>query len=69
MIALLPLFLAAAPIAGGDLPARPQVARLATASVTIIRAERIGPSVADSNRADSDREVRQRDHRPLIEFF
>jgi hypothetical protein len=73
MIAILPLLLAAAPVAAsvaGDGAAmqRP-VARLATATVTIVQAERIAPFIADTAVPKPDRQIRQRDAMPLVEFY
>jgi hypothetical protein len=69
MIALLPLLLGATPVSGGDgKVASSRVARVATATVTIIQAERITPSVVETN-VKPDRQIRRREQKPLVEFF
>lgn len=69
MIALLPLLLAATPVAdnGASTP-RPAV-RLATASVMIVQAERITRSLPDKATPKPDRQIREREQKPLVEFF
>lgn len=51
-----------------DTQRRPVIQRV-TASVTIIVAERIGSSRVQSDARKQDRQVRQRDQKPLIEFY
>lgn len=68
MIVLLPLLLAAAPVYGGDAQAPLRAVRVATATVTIIQAERISSSIVETN-AKPDRQIRRREQKPLIEFF
>ena len=48
-------------------PAR-RSAHIATASVTIIQAERITPARDTTAMRKQDREIRRRDDKPLIEF-
>ena len=48
-------------------PAR-RAAYVATASVTIIQAERISPSRDITALRKQDRQIRKRDEKPLIEF-
>ncbi|MBL0924885.1 MAG: hypothetical protein IBJ12_10535 [Sphingomonadaceae bacterium] len=69
MFVLLPLLLAGTPIAADNVAPKGQVTRMASASVKIIRAERIGPLRLDVQFRKPDRQVRQREARPLIEFF
>lgn len=68
MIALLPLFLAATLVAGTETKAPVRTVKVATATVTIIQAERIAPSTV-AGEAKPDRQIRQREQRPLVEFF
>ncbi len=68
MIALIPLLLAASPVAG-DPPARRPVISVATASVTIIRAEPVAVKPQPSAAPQTDRQYRQRDAVRLVEFF
>ena len=67
MIALLPLLLAAAPVATEA--ARPRVSRVAMASVTIIRAEPVEVEQPPSGDKHYDRQYRRRDAVPMVEFF
>ena len=69
MIALLPLLLVVAPVAGDGKAVQRPVARLALASVTIINAERITPVLVEAEIRKPDRQVRQREDRALVEFF
>jgi hypothetical protein len=69
MIALLPLLLAATPVADNGAKAPRPAVRLATASVTIVQAERIAPTLAEGDAPKPDRQVRQREQKPLVEFF
>lgn len=59
-----------AAVQGGDRSAtyRPAT-KIATASVTIISAERISDQPRDRQPERRDRQVRVREDRPLIEFF
>jgi hypothetical protein len=67
MIALLPLLLAATPVAPEAAPAR--VSRVATATVQIIRLERVSAPADSRSPTSADRQYRQRDAMPLVEFF
>lgn len=69
MIALLPLFLAAAPVADNVASAPRPAVRLATASVTILQADRIASAMPDNMTPKPDRQIRQREQKPLVEFF
>jgi hypothetical protein len=69
MIALLPLLLAVTPVAGDSVAVKRPVTRVASASVRIIQAERITPALVDATAAKPDRQVRQREAKPLVEFF
>lgn len=64
------MMLAATATQGGDRGAiyRPAT-KIASASVTIISAERISDHPRDKQPERRDRQVRTRDDRPLIEFF
>jgi hypothetical protein len=66
MTALLPLLLAAAPIATAE---RMPVSKVATVSVTIIRAELIEVKPRPSVTPQTDRQYRQRDSVPMVDFF
>jgi hypothetical protein len=67
VIALLPLLLAATPAAPEATSAR--VSRIVTATVQIIRLEPISAQVDSKEVRSADRQYRQRDHMPLVEFF
>jgi hypothetical protein len=69
MIALLPLLLAAAPVAGESVAVKRPVTRVASASVRIIHAERITSETVEAKAGKPDRQVRQREAKPLVEFF
>ena len=69
MIALLPLLLATAPVVGDAAPVRRPVNVMATASVTIIRAEPVEAKPQPASAAQTDRQYRQRDSAPMVEFF
>jgi hypothetical protein len=69
MIAFLPLLLAAAPVAGDSVVVKRPATRVASASVRIIHAERITPEAVEANSAKPDRQVRQREAKPLVEFL
>ncbi len=69
MIALLPLLIAATPVGGDNVAPERPVTRLASATVTIIQAERIAPSLVGIQASMSDRQIRQREARPIIEFY
>jgi hypothetical protein len=68
MIALIPLLMAAAPVAGDPPMHRPVIA-VATASVTIIRAEAVVVKPLPFAAPQTDRQYRKRDSVPLVEFF
>ena len=69
MIAFLPLLIAAAPVSGDNVVAARPVTRLASATVTIIQAERIAPSLVGIQAPMFDRQISQREARPMIEFY
>jgi len=69
MIALLPLLLATAPAAADAAPMRRPVAVMATASVTIVRAERVEVKLQPDSRPQTDRQYRQRDSAPMVDFY
>jgi hypothetical protein len=69
MITLLPLLLAATPASGDAEAVRRPATRLATATVTIVQAERITPTDVREAMAKPDRQLRQREQMPLVEFF
>lgn len=68
MMALLPLLFAVAPVSAGDAQVPVRAVKVATATVTIIQAERITPSIGETN-AKRDRQIRRREQKPLVEFF
>lgn len=61
------LLLAATPVAPVATPAR--VSRVATATVQIIRLEPVSVQVDPQEAKPADRQYRQRDALPLVEFF
>jgi hypothetical protein len=67
VIALLPLLLAATPVVPEAMPSR--VSRVATATVQIIRLESVSAQVEPKEAKPADRQYRQRDDMPLVEFF
>jgi hypothetical protein len=67
MIALLPLLLAATSSAPGATPAR--VNRAATVTVQIIKLETVSAQGTSKDTKSADRQYRQRDDMPLVEFF
>jgi hypothetical protein len=69
MIALLPLLLAATPVASEAPAVRQQASRVATATVTIISAERIEVRPTSTASARTDRQYRNRGSVPMVEFF
>jgi hypothetical protein len=69
MIALLPLLLAATPVAGDGVVASRPVTRVASASVRIIRGERITAVTVETKTRTPDRQIRQREAKRLVEFF
>ncbi len=69
MIAFLPLLIAAAPVGGDNVAVTRPVTRLASASVTIIQAEPITFAQVELRTPTPDRLVRQRDAKPLVEFY
>lgn len=66
VIALLPLLLAATPAAT---PAPPRASHAATASVQIIKLESVSATPAAKDAKLVDRQYRQRETMPLVEFF
>jgi hypothetical protein len=69
MIALLPLLFAVSAVADDGAAAKRPARQLASASVTIIQAERITPAAVGSNTQRPDRQVREREAKPLVEFY
>lgn len=69
MIALLPFLLAAAPLAGDSAVVKRPVAQMASATVTIIQAEPITFALGETKAQKPDRQVRQREEKPLVEFY
>ena len=69
MIALLPLLLAAAPVSSDAPVVRTQARRVAVATVTIIQAEPVEVTPISSADAKTDRQYRQRDSVPMVEFY
>jgi hypothetical protein len=69
MIALLPFVLAAAAPVTVDAETRRPVARMATATVTIIKMERVAAISASDDLSKPDRQISRREAKPLIEFF
>jgi uncharacterized membrane protein len=67
VIALLPLLLAATSSAPEATPAR--VSRVATVTVQIIKLEPVSARVTSKDINSADRQFRQRDEMPLVEFF
>ena len=63
------LLLAAAPVAENVATRRAGPVRMATASVTIIQAERVAPERNRTEPQKQDRQIRKRDDKPLIEFY
>lgn len=69
MIAFLPLLIAAAPVSDDTVAVTRPVTRLASATVTIIQAERIAPSLVGIQAPMSDRQISHREAKPMIEFY
>ena len=46
-----------------------QPSRVATATVTIIQAERVAPADEGVTSRKRDREIRKRENKPLVEFY
>jgi hypothetical protein len=67
VIALLPLLLAAGPVASEAPPSR--ISRVATATVQIIRLEPVSVQLDSMEAKSADRQYRRRDTMPLVEFF
>jgi hypothetical protein len=67
VIALLPFLLVAAPVSPEAMPSR--VSRVATATVQIIKLESVSSKIEPSETRSVDRQYRQRDAMPLVEFF
>lgn len=69
MVTLLSLLIAATPVAGDNAAARRPVSRLASATVTIVHAERIVVSLVEAQSPMPDRQIREREARPMVEFY
>lgn len=69
MIVLMPLVLFAAPLVQETAMPTQRVVKLATATVTIIQAQRIKVTDTDQPKRQSDRQIRQREQKPIVEFF
>jgi hypothetical protein len=69
MIAILPLLLAATSVGGDSVAVKRFVTQVASASVRIIQAERITPEAVEAKGKKTDRQIRQREAKPLVEFF
>ena len=69
MMTFLSLLLASVPVAADALPARKPVAVMATATVTIIRIERIEIEPQSGSLQPTDRQFRQRDSVPMVDFY
>jgi hypothetical protein len=69
MNALFALLLAVAPVASDAPVTRAPVSRVAVATVTIIRAEPVEVRPTSSGDTKTDRQYRQRDSVPMVEFF
>jgi hypothetical protein len=67
VISLLPLLLAATPATAPNAP--PRASRVGTATVQIIRAESAFPKTPEQDRKQRDRQFRQRENMPLIDFY
>lgn len=63
------LMLAAATIADEGPTRRGAAVRVATATVTIVQAERIAPAVAVQSAPKQDRQISMREAQPLVEFY
>jgi hypothetical protein len=59
---------AAAAVAGGPVQRR-GAERVASATVTIVRAERIAPAVVAQSMAKQDRQISVREAKPMVEFY
>ena len=59
---------AATAVAGVPVQRRGAV-RVATATVTIVRAERIAPAVVAQSTPKQDRQVTVREAKPMVEFY
>ncbi|MEP7349764.1 MAG: hypothetical protein ABI668_07400 [Sphingorhabdus sp.] len=71
VISLLPLLLAATGIGHPEMigPQRPVATRVAVAAVRIIRAETVDVQKAPRTNQKMDRQYRQRDSVPMVEFY
>ncbi len=69
MIVLLPLLIAAASQAEQFVASTRPKAQLASATVTIIQAEPITYALVEVKTPKPDRQVRQREAKPLVEFY
>lgn len=63
------LLLVAAPVTESAPTQKPAAVRVATASVTIIQAERVTPDRNAEAPRKRDRQVREREDKPMIEFY
>ena len=68
ILAAVLLAAAAAAAAGGPVQRRGAV-RVATATVTIVQAERIAPTVVAQSTAKQDRQISVREAKPMVEFY
>jgi hypothetical protein len=69
MISLFPLLLATSALVSDGPTTRSQVSRVAVATVTIIQAEPVAVTPPLSSSASTDRQYRQRDSVPMVDFF
>ena len=67
VIALLPLMLAASPATAPTVPSR--VSRVGSATVQIIRAEPVSAKPRVEDIKQRDRQYRQRESMPLVDFY
>ena len=67
MIVFLPMLLATTPVA--DTQVWRPATKVAVATVTIIRAESVEIPKANAKATQQDRQYRNRDSAPLVEFF
>jgi hypothetical protein len=63
------LMLVAAATAAGGPAQRSGAVRIATATVTIVQAERIAPAVVAQRAPKQDRQISVREAKPLVEFY
>lgn len=69
MILTAVLLAAAAAAAAGGPVQRRGAERVATATVTIVQAERIAPAVVAQSTAKQDRQISVREAKPMLEFY